>query len=173
MYLLSTLFKQGFLVDVLIYNICTIQQKLICFLTMFIWLKTFVTIYETVKILYIFPPFSFSLNDQLLASSENGYITWRDFQDLYEEDTKRKAFLQMSPKIAASPLHPGNNKQQVALALAIFHKTTIAAFKIYKPAWKDTVGFLTFSSSWWAMINSKQRYNPNALGNALENERFR
>ena len=31
MYLLSTFFKQGFLLDALIYNICTIQQKLFCF----------------------------------------------------------------------------------------------------------------------------------------------
>ena len=70
----------------------------------------------------------------------------------------------MAAKITASALYPGNNKQKVALALAIFHKTTIAAFKIYKPARKDVVSFL---SSWWAMINSKQRYNPNALGNAI------
>ena len=45
MYLLLTFFKQGFLLDALIYNICKIQPELICFLTMFIWLKTFVTIY--------------------------------------------------------------------------------------------------------------------------------
>ena len=44
-YLLSTFFKQGFLLDALIYYIRTILQKLFCFLTMFIWLKTFVTIY--------------------------------------------------------------------------------------------------------------------------------
>ena len=107
----------------------------------------------------VFPAFSFSLNDQLIASSENGYRSWRDFHDLYEEDTKRKAFLRMAPKITVSALLPGNNKQKVALALAIFHETTKAAFKIYKPARKDAVGFLTLLSSWWAMINSKQRYN--------------
>ena len=113
---------------------------------------------------FVFPAFSFSLNDQLLASSKNGYISWRNFHDLYEEYTKRKAFLRMAPK---SALHPGNNKQKVALALAIFHETTIAPFKIYKPARKDAIEFLTLLSSWWAMINSKQRDNPNALGNAI------
>ena len=122
---------------------------------------------------FVFPAFSFSLNNQLLASSENGYISWRDFYDvydLYEEDTKRKAFLRMAPKITASALYAGNNKQKFALALGIFHETTIAAFKIYKPARKDAIGFWTLLSSWWAMINamsSKQRYNPNALGNAI------
>ena len=111
---------------------------------------------------------AFFLDDhQLLASSENGYISWRDFHDLYEEDTKRKAFLRMAPKITASTLHPGNKKQKVALALAIFHETTIAAFKIYKPSRKDAVEFLTLLSIWWAMINNKQLYNPYALGNAI------
>ena len=73
----------------------------------------------------------------------------------------------MASKITASTLHPGNKKQKVALALAIFYETTISAFKIYKPARKDDVEFLTLLSSWWAMINSKQRYNPNALGNTI------
>ena len=116
---------------------------------------------------FVFSAFSFSLKDQLLALSKNGYIFWRNFHNLYEEDTKRKAFLRMVPKITASALHPRNNKQKVALALAIFHKTTIAALKIYKPSRKDAVGFFTLLSSWWAMINSKQKYNPNALGNAI------
>ena len=106
-------------------------------------------------------------DNQLLASSENCYISWRDFHDLYEEDTKQKAFLQLTSKIIASALHPGNNKQKVALTLAIFHETTIAAFKLYKPARKDAVEFLTLLSSWRAMINSQQLYNPNALGNAI------
>ena len=73
----------------------------------------------------------------------------------------------MAPKITASALHPGNNKKKVALALAIFHETTIAAFKIYKPAQKHAIEFLSLLSSWWAMINTKQWYNPNALGNAI------
>ena len=72
----------------------------------------------------------------------------------------------MAPKMTASALHPGNNKQKVALALPIFHETTIAAFKIYKLAQKDTIGFLILLSSWWAMIN-KQQYNPNALRNPI------
>ena len=41
--ILQTRFPSGCF-DIL-YNIRTIQQKLICFLKMFIWLKTFVTIY--------------------------------------------------------------------------------------------------------------------------------
>ena len=97
---------------------------------------------------FVLPAFSFSLNDQLLASSENGYISWRDFHDLYKENTKQKAFLRMAPKITGSAFYPGNNKQKVALALAIFHETTIAAFKICKPAQKDAIGFLPLVCRW-------------------------
>ena len=89
------------------------------------------------------------------------------FMTYMKRTQSKKVFLLMAPKITASAVHPGNNKQKIALALAIFHETTIAAFKIYKPARKNAVGFLTLLSSWWAMVNSKQRYNPNALGNAI------
>ena len=54
--ILQTKFPSGLLIQ----NIRTIQQKLICFLTMFISLKTFV-ILNCKK--FVFPAFSFSLND--------------------------------------------------------------------------------------------------------------
>ena len=69
----------------------------------------------------------------------------------------------MASKITASALHP---EKKIALALAIFHETT-TEFKFYMPARKDAVEFLTLLSSWRGMINNKQRYNPNALGNAI------
>ena len=166
MYLLSTFFKQDFLLDASIYNIRTIRKKTYLFFDNVHLIKNICNYLLNCKKI-VFPAFSFSFNDQLLASSENGYISWRDFHDLNEEDTKQKAILRMAPKITAGALHPRNNKQKVALALAIFHETTIAAFKIYKLARKDAVDFLTVLSSWWAMINSKQRYNLNALGNAI------
>ena len=93
---------------------------------------------------FVFPAFSFSLKDQVLASSESGYIRWRDFQDIFEEDAKHKANLRMAPKLTPCSLHPGNNKQNVGLALAIFHETTIAACKSYFPQRKDVIAFFIF-----------------------------
>ena len=55
----------------------------------------------------------FSLNDKLLASSKNGNISWYNFHDLHEEDAKQKAFFQTPPKITASALDLGNNKQML------------------------------------------------------------
>jgi len=82
---------------------------------------------------FVFPAFSFSLNNDVLMSSTSGYIRWRDFHDIFEEDEKHKANLRMAPKLTFSSLYPCNNKQNVGLALAIFHETTIAACKRYFP----------------------------------------
>ena len=69
-----------------------------------------------------------------MASSQAGFISWKDFKDVNEEDTKLKANLRKAPKLAYKVLHPGHNKQKVNLALAIFHDTTIAAIKNYFPS---------------------------------------
>ena len=115
---------------------------------------------------FVFPAFSFSLEDQVLASSESGHIRWRDFQDIFE-DAKHKANLRMAPKLTPCSFHPGNNKQNIGLALAIFHETTIAACKSYFPQRKDVIAFLSLLNSWWIMVNSKQRFHCNTLGNAV------
>ena len=73
----------------------------------------------------------------------------------------------MAPKLTPCYLHPGNNKQNVGLALAIFHETTIAACKSYFPQRKDVIAFLFLLNTWWIMVNSKQRFHCNTLGNAV------
>ena len=52
----------------------------------------------------------------------------------HEEDEKLKANLRKATKLTYEVLHPGHNKQNVNLALAIFHDTTIAAIKSYFPS---------------------------------------
>ena len=68
-----------------------------------------------------------------MASSQAGNISWKDFKDVHEEDAKLKANLRTAPKLTYEVLHPGHNKQNVNLALAILHDTTIAAIKSYFP----------------------------------------
>ena len=78
-----------------------------------------------------------------MASSQAGYISWRDFKDVHEKEAKLKANLRKAPKLTYDVLHPGHNKQNVNLALAIFHDTTIAAIKSYFPSRQDGTGFLS------------------------------
>jgi len=87
--------------------------------------------------------------------------------DVYEVDTKNKANLRKANKLTLKALHPGNNKQNVGLALAIFDESTIAAVKSYFPNRKDTIGCLTLINCWWTVVNSKTRFHSNAIGNAV------
>ena len=64
-------------------------------------------------------------------------------------------------------LHPGNCKQSVPPALAIFDETTSAAIESYFPDRTDASGFLGLVHSWWIISNSKRKFNTrNKLGNA-------
>ena len=65
-------------------------------------------------------------------------------------------------------MHPGNKKQNVNLALAIFHDTTIAAAKSYLPEKPGLANFLELISLWWTITNSKVRFDSRSrLGNAI------
>ena len=99
-----------------------------------------------------------------------GYIRWADLHDIYDKDKNLQANLRKAPKLSYQALHPGNNKQNIPLALAIIHETTIAAAKSYYESRKDYICFVSFLrifNYWWTISNSKQRYSPNILGNAI------
>ena len=108
----------------------------------------------------------------LVASSGDGFISWRDLDDVFVKDSEQQANLRTAPKLTYTALHPGHNKQNVNVALSIFHETTIAAFKSYFPARIDIIGFLSLINQWWTVVNSKTRYHPYPSGNAIvENDR--
>ena len=113
---------------------------------------------------FVFPAFCFSIKNIVVASSQAGYISWRDF---HEEDAKLKPNLRKAPKLIYEVLHPGRNKQNVNLALAIFHNTTIAAIKSYFPSRQDITGFLSAINVWWKIVNSKQEFYPDDIANVI------
>ena len=119
---------------------------------------------------FVFPSFSFQIKNKIVASSDAGFISWSDMQSLLNRDVKLEANLRKASKLSFEALHPGHNKQNVNLALAIFHETTIAASKAYFPDRTDMAGFLSLINTWWTIANSKQQYHPNALGNAIVND---
>ena len=71
-----------------------------------------------------------------------------------------------APKLSYQALHSGNNKQNVALTLAFFHDTTIAAAKVIIQIEKMFLDFKLIHT-WWTICNSKQRYSANPLGNVI------
>ena len=87
--------------------------------------------------------------------------------DINDKDQGLSANLNKAPKLSYKALHPRNNKQSVPLALAIIHETTTAAARSYFPTRSNLSGFLNLINTWWTIYNSKQRYMPTVLGNAI------
>lgn len=115
---------------------------------------------------FLFPPFQFNeLYDAILVAG--GEISWNLFHKVYEKDKRLQANLKAAPKLNASVLHPGNCKQSVPVALAVFHPATSAAIKYYFPEKQDAASFLDLVHTWWTISNSKQKNNTShRLGNA-------
>ena len=115
---------------------------------------------------FIFPQFEFSgFKDPI--NVPGGEIAWKTFHDVFERDASLHANLREAPKLTAKVLHPGNCKQNVPNALAIFDETTIAAVKSNFPEKASAAAFLMLFSKWWVLSNSKARYSPaNYPGNA-------
>ena len=115
---------------------------------------------------FLFPEFHF---DGFYDNVEvkGGEISWGLFHKVHNKDAKLQAHLRAAPKLTSKVLHPGNCKQSVPVALAIFEETTSAAINDYFPEKDDAAGFLKLFNVWWKISNSKQRYNSNhRLGNA-------
>ena len=115
---------------------------------------------------FVFPALAFEVCGKMICSPA-GYICWSDLQRIYESDKKIEANMKKAPKLTFSSLHPGNNKQNVDLALAVFDEKTIAACRSYLPDRNDMAAFLEVIHTWWNIANSKALYTPNLLSNGI------
>ena len=68
-----------------------------------------------------------------------------------------QANLRAAPKLQANVAHPGNCKQNVRVAPAIFDPSTIAEIKHYFPDNADSVEFQHLVNTWWVISNSKMK----------------
>ena len=112
------------------------------------------------------PEFKFS-SPSISITISSGLVSWSSFHKIHEEDLRLSAHLRAAPKINYPVLHPGNKKQSVPLALAIFEETTACAFRLYLPEDNTTPNFLDLIHTWWLVVNSKEPYHPDIRGNAL------
>ena len=81
---------------------------------------------------FIFPQFEFSgFIDPINVPV--GEIAWKTFYDVFERDANLHANLRKAPKLTIKVLQPGDCKQNVPNALAIFDEISIAAAKSYFP----------------------------------------
>ena len=112
------------------------------------------------------PFLEMSLMDVTIKTTP-GTIQWSIFHHIHEKDTAIECHMRKAPKVTYNVLHPGNNKQSVPLALAIFDLTAIAAIRQYFPEDITASSFLSLVYNWWLLVNAKERFHPNIVGNAL------
>ena len=116
---------------------------------------------------FSFPSFSFHKFEDNIDVPE-GKITWKQLHDVYDIDQLNDGYLRKAPKLSYKSLHPGDNKQNVPLALSIFDRSTAVALADYFPDSKDASEFIKLVNIRWTISNSKQRFNTNfLLGNAV------
>ena len=112
------------------------------------------------------PSFQFSsVNFNL--SFQAGFVRWSHLHTIHEKDLSLSVHLRAANKINLFVLHPGNSKQSVPLALAIFHKSTKSAIRLYISEDEVTADFFNLIRIWWLSVNSKERFHPLRQGNAL------
>ena len=97
-----------------------------------------------------------------------GNVSWRRHHKVHDADHSLNFHLRKAPSLNYQALHPGNNKQSVPLALAIFDSKTSAEMREYL---KDedivTPAFIELINIWWLLVNSKERFHPHHFGNAF------
>ena len=81
---------------------------------------------------FIFPAFYFDQFHDVI-DVHTGEISWKLLHDVYDKDQLLQSNLKKGFKLSYKSLHPGDNKQSVPLALAIFDPTTSAAIESYFP----------------------------------------
>ena len=117
----------------------------------------------------MFPAFEYNgFKDSI--SFEGGEISWKLFHDVFvfEKDRLLDANLRKAPKITHKVRHPGNCKQNVPVALAIFHESTSATLVSYFPEKKDGAEYLKLFNTWWILSNSKDQFSNHILGHATK-----
>ena len=78
-------------------------------------------------------------------------ISWKLLHEVYDKDEKLPANIKKASKLSYKAMHPGDNKQSVLLALAIFDRSTSAAIESYSPYRLDASSFLKLVNIWWTI----------------------
>ena len=98
------------------------------------------------------------------TSCSAGFTRLVDFQSIYNKDKELKNNLRKPPKSSCLALHPGNNKQNKRLPLARNNNYEARSYFLNR---RDVASFFEIFNTWWTILNSKKRYSPNILRNAV------
>ena len=103
---------------------------------------------------FVFPSFTFNVQG-VVINSPDGYISWSDLHSIHDQDSKLPANLRKANKLTYRAMHPGKNLFQFFMKVRLL------------PERKDISGFLSLIHTWWTIVNSRDRFCSNQLGNAV------
>ena len=89
-------------------------------------------------------------------------VSWKLFH-VFEKYSLLEANLRKAPKITHKVLHPGNCKQNVPVALPIFHEYTSATLIVIFLRKKHKAEFLKLLKTWWIISSSKVQLSNHIL----------
>ena len=114
----------------------------------------------------LFPAFSSTvLYDNVYVTG--GEISCVLSNKVYDQDSLIQANMRAAPALTSKVLHPGNCKQSVHVALAIFEQSTCAAIQKYFSEKKEAAEFFNLINVRWTISNAKLKSNSRySLGNA-------
>ena len=93
---------------------------------------------------FVFPQYHFDLLYGAFDISSS-YISWKKFYDIYELDEKLHENLCKAAKLTYRTTQPGNNKQHLPLALAVFNEAATNTIKSYYPNTLEAAKHLNLS----------------------------
>ena len=114
------------------------------------------------------PKFELSILDVLFSIPE-GHVRWCSLHKVHDFDLSLNCHLRKAPALNYSVLHPGNNKQSVPLALAIFDSKTTTAMRQYlQESDYVTPAFLALTENWsqenWSPENWSRKIGRRKIG---------
>ena len=118
---------------------------------------------------FIFPAFEYNGFEDAI-SFKGDQVSWKLFHNVFEKDSLLEANLRKASKITHKILRPGNCKQNVPVALSIFHESTSAAVTSYFPKKKNEAEVLKLFNTWWIISNSKVQFSNRILGQAAKKD---
>ena len=88
----------------------------------------------------------------------------------FEKGSLFEANLRKAPKITHKVFHPGNCKQNVPVALAIFYESTSADLNSYSPEKNNEAEFLELFNTWWIISSLKVQFSNHILRHAAKED---
>ena len=98
-----------------------------------------------------------------------GFTRWVDLYRIYNKDKELKNNFKKPPEIISFSTTIWKKQTECRISTSSLTRTTITAARSYFPNRRDVASFFEIFNTWWTISNSRKRFSPNILRNAVTN----